>query len=268
MSKYTTEVRFICETEAGLSESVGYNEIDGVITLALPKIFDFNFPIFDENYREVLERKILKHYYVREIGAETYGLWKFYLANRLNEIMPYYNKLYNSELLSFNPLYEVDYVVDHKGDGTSDSKDERTNTRTDNLQQHSVAGGEDVDSGTDTNKNTRWDEYSDTPQGALTGVTTGNYLTNARKITDDGTGTEYEHTLEYGKTGDITNTGTQTNKGNATTNIKTTDSYLDHVYGKRGGVSYAKMIEEYRKTFLNIDMMIIDELKDLFMGLW
>ena len=67
MSKYTTEVRYICEVSAGLVESVGYSNIGMVIKKCLPKVFDFDFPIFDENYRSVLETKILKHFYTREI---------------------------------------------------------------------------------------------------------------------------------------------------------------------------------------------------------
>ena len=47
-----------------------------------------------------------------------------------------------------------------------------------------------------------------------------------------------------------------------------TESYLEHVRGKGGGVSYSAMLQEYRETFLNIDMMIIDDLEPLFMGLW
>ena len=71
MSKYTTELRYICETETGLSESVGHTKIKDGIAKAIPKIFDFDFPIFDESYRNVLETKILKLYYTREIGLET-----------------------------------------------------------------------------------------------------------------------------------------------------------------------------------------------------
>ena len=116
MSKYTTEVRFICEVNSGLNESVGYSKIEDVITGAIPKIFDFDFPIFDENYRTVLEKKILKHFYTREIGEETTGLWKLRLDTKLNEIMPYYNKLYKSELLEFNPLYTANLTRTNKTD--------------------------------------------------------------------------------------------------------------------------------------------------------
>ena len=82
MSKYTTQVRFICESYAGFDESVGYSKADEVISKAIPMVFDFEFPIFDEAYRNVLCRKILRHYYTREIGAETVGLWKKWLNTR------------------------------------------------------------------------------------------------------------------------------------------------------------------------------------------
>ena len=47
--------------------------------------FDFgllNYPIFDEDYREVLNKNILNYYYNYEIGFETPELFKFYLNNK------------------------------------------------------------------------------------------------------------------------------------------------------------------------------------------
>ena len=60
MSMYTTELRFICENYAGLTESTGYSNVEQVIAGALPKLFEFDFPIFEEDYRTVLETKIVK----------------------------------------------------------------------------------------------------------------------------------------------------------------------------------------------------------------
>lgn len=113
MSKYTTEVRFICENAAGYDESKGFNSVEDIITIAAPKVFNFDFPIFDENYRLPLEKKILRHYYTREIGEETVGLWKLRMQDTLCNLMPYYNKLYESELIKFNPLYDVDMTTTH-----------------------------------------------------------------------------------------------------------------------------------------------------------
>ena len=95
MSVYTTELRYICEHDAGLKESVGLNQIDDVIAACRASIFG-EYPIFDEAYRPTLETMILKHYYMWEIGAETVGLFKLWLNERMNEIMPKYNLMYSA----------------------------------------------------------------------------------------------------------------------------------------------------------------------------
>ena len=53
MSKYTTQVRFICETCAKLTDSSGFNDIEDVLDKSWNKIFS-DFPIFDEQYRAEL----------------------------------------------------------------------------------------------------------------------------------------------------------------------------------------------------------------------
>lgn len=223
MSKYTTEVRFICESLAGNSESVGGNGIDSVIQRAIPKIFDFDFPIFKPDYKNVLATKILKHYYTREIGYETYGLWKFKLNVRLNEIMPYFNQLYESTLLEFNPLLDVDYTRKHEGER--------------NKEEQGKSEG--------TNNTINLSVYSDTPQGSVENLDNGSYMTSASKTTDS-------------------------TKGNNTSEnkLKDVDSFLETVKGKMGGSDYSEKLMKYRQTFLNIDMMVIEALSDLFINLW
>lgn len=307
MSKYTTQVRFICETAAGLSESEGQTSVKQIIAAAIPSVFDFDFPIFDESYRNVLETKILKHYYTREIGLETVGLWKLKLDTKLNEIMPFYNQLYKSELIEFNPMYDVDLTRDHnlkreettKQDATekgtiekTGSVDDNTHTETsDNQNNESTTDIQNTTGSTSKEQlgasKTHYDKYSDTPQGSLQNVQNDTYLTNARMINDTDS-----------QTGETTVSGNDTSKGTTTANsnangtndternISTNDSeeksvsqnlnknlnsiddYIEHVKGKNGGVSFSAMLNEFRTTFLNIDMQIINELSDLFMNLW
>ena len=130
MSLHTTEVRYICEKAANYEESQGYKRVNDILNTVWDKVIPQDWPIFDEEYRPVLCKKILKHFYTREIGLETVGLWQLKLETKLGEIMPYYNKLYASELLEFNPLYDVDLTTDHVKRGTSESEGEAANTGT------------------------------------------------------------------------------------------------------------------------------------------
>ena len=221
-----------------------------IITSAIPKIFSFSFPIFDEKYRTILEKKILKHFYTREICEETVGLWKLRLDTKLNEIMPYYNKLYKSELLEFNPLYTTNLTRTKKTD--YDSNKNTTNNGT--VKSTSESNGSD----TVTNSNVKIDLYSDTPQGALTGVENETYLTNARKTSDSGNSSS---STSNSITGNVTNSDSSTDA------LNSTEDYLETVIGFEGS-SASDLLIKYRDTFLNIDMMVIEDLETLFFQLW
>lgn len=335
MSKYTTQVRFICETAAGLSESEGQTSVKQIIATAIPSVFDFDFPIFDESYRTVLETKILKHYYTREIGLETAGLWKLKLDTKLNEIMPFYNQLYKSELIEFNPMYDVDLTRDHTlnrseqteqtGTETADAtKNGTVDTTTSGTKTGTSRENIDVSENQETEQNsksdtdiknttgttseetatgtkTHYDKYSDTPQGSLQNVQNDTYLTNARMVNDNDTqtgkttvsgsdtstgSTTADTSTTTNSTSETTHTGNTTDETSGTQNttsadtvkrnttqtankeLTSLDDYLEHVKGKNGGVSYSAMLNEFRTTFLNIDMQVINELSDLFMNLW
>lgn len=284
MSKYTTEVRFICETYAGLDESADFVGIQEVLDKSRDKVFDFDFPIFDENYRSVLEDKILKHYYTREIGAETIGLWKLWLDRRLNEIMPYYNQLYASELIKFNPLYDVDLTTTHnKTDDRKDNMAEsslKVGNRDTDITSHDESVGHSEGNSEnevkDKTKNDHWEMFSDTPSGALDGVRDEKYLTTALHTTDDKDGSTVNNTTDTindstSTTDSTTNSDTDYTEDvnrNRQLSIHNIQDYAQHVVGKTAGKSYSKMLSEFRETFLNIDVQIIERLSDLFMTLW
>jgi hypothetical protein len=339
MSKYTTEVRYICESSAGLVESVGYASINDILEKCVSDVFNFDFPVFDESYRKPLEKKILKHFYTREIGFESVGLWKLKLDTKMNEIMPYFNQLYKSELLSFNPLYDVDFQTTHtlnrnesaKKDNTGKSTTDRTgrstsdtnvdttststgsnntevNSETNGVINHNNERNESVNGTTTTTGETKGTDtntemYSETPQGSIENLETGRYLTNAKKTlgsstaTNTGTDTENrssthsetthetndsttesttESTTRDTTTGNTSTNFTSENSGNDTTNtsfnetnnITSTDDYIQHIVGKTSGQTYSKMLQEFRETFMNIDMLVIESLEPLFMQLW
>lgn len=161
------------------------------------------FPIWNEDHRGELEKKIIEHYYFRQIGFETVGRFIFQLNVRLREIMPRYIQLYKTTIYKYNPI--ENYNMEEEG----------TDTR--------KANGETLG------------KYSETPQGEIENVINGKYLTNATHGTDK---TEGEEKHKFSRHGNIGVTTTQ------------------------------QMIEQERKIIIDLDMMIIDELKDLFLGVW
>ena len=267
MSKYTTEVRFICESKSGLDISGGCDDVDEIIGASWDKIFTTKCDFFDERYRKILCCKILKHYYLREICCETVGIWKLWMNTRLEEIMPYYNQLYESELLEFNPLYDVDITRMHNRTDESTST-----TKTDSTQN---VGNEENETGnrgtkytdnTDATNNSK-NLFSDTPQGGLDGIESNNYLTDARLITESGA-TDKTGNNDENYNNNRTTNGTSTSNANTDNNINSTEDFLESVKGKQGTESYSSLLNKYRQTFLNIDMEIIDRFSDLFFGLW
>lgn len=293
MAKYTTEVRTICEFFANQNSPVPSTSltVDSTISSAIPSIFSFNFPIFDESYRIPLETKILRHFYTREIGFETFGLWQIKLETKLNEIMPYYNQLYKSELLEFNPFYDVELGTTNNKNLTQNEK--RTENATDTFESETnskttteTTDNQNITDKTTGNENNSYDKnnteknaYSDTPQTQITNVDNYTYLTNYRNVSNVGTDTETKNnTVDYTRTntndintdvtGNITTNSTNMNNVDEQKGLQSTEDYIEKVSGKRGTASYSQMLQEFRQTFLNIDMEVIESLDELFMQIW
>ena len=190
--------------------------------------FDFkmnNYPIFDENYRETLNNNILNHYYENEIGFETAPLFRFYLNQKLNEIMPYYNELYKVQKKLINDnllLNNVNLTEELKGKNT---------TQTSSTSQSTNKG-----------KNL----FQDTPQGNISqqdinaqNVYATNITLNDNSIND-----------------------------NSSANGSGTNEYIKTIIGNNGGKFNIDILNDIKNNLMNIDLMIINELNDLFMQIF
>ena len=292
-ASYTMDVRTICETYANV-ESPGWSDqttVDTIIDSAIPKVFNFPFPIFSEDYRKTLEHHILQHFYTREIAFQTVGRWKLGLQQKLNDIMPYYNKLYESQELDVDPFNNIDVTETSESSGNTTSKNNTTRNGTSVTNGSSETNDTaDGTSGTETNGTTttnnsqdttanRTDAFSDTPQGTLSNVDNLTYLTNYRKIGENNNVTDTEEQTTTGNadvtTHDETNSNTKTNSQTETDSTETASgettnsgNYTKTIKGKNTGTSYSELITAYRETFLNIDMMIIEELEELFLQIY
>lgn len=238
MSAYTTEVRYICENAAGLKQSTGYADVGKTIQAAIPSIFNFDFPIFDESYRNVLETKILKHYYTREIAFETVGLWKLKLDTKLNEIMPYFNDLYNASKLLVNPFQNVDLTKTHEGN-QNDNESATSKDSGSNSSARSTTGNDTENQNTTSNAT---DDTNNTKNTSNTFETTRNKTENLTIDKSNTTDTTAggESTLKVESTGrnDVTTNSTDTSNSTGSTSDKQiSDRVLATTTGNGGNTS-------------------------------
>lgn len=105
--------------------------------------------------------------------------------------------------------------------------------------------GLNVGNNESTSSSVGWNMFSDTPQGSIEGLENGDYLTNATKDLND-------------NTSNSTSATTFTN--NTTGNEKITGF---------SGITYSKMLKEYREGFANIKQIFIEDFKSkLTLKLW
>lgn len=184
--------------------------------------------------KEKLAKKIIDHYYMREIGSETPALFKHYAKVAMQEIMESKLPLIYSNSIQYDPLVNVDYTETFERNikGEADSKG------TSNSNSKNSASGLNIN--------------NDTPQSRITkqDLSSGAYASSVNQ-------SETESKIE-----DTTNT-------NSNSNSNTDENYTKRVKGNSGVSATAqKMIEQYRQNIISIDRDIIEELNSLFMGLY
>ena len=179
--------------------------------------------------KDKLAKKIVNHYYMREIGHETIGLWIHYVKDTMDLLMEEYLPLIYSASISYDPLINVDYT--------------ETFTRTANVDNTGESISNSTNSGNSIGIN------SDTPQGRVTkaSILAGNYATATQ-------GTETESQIE--------------NKTKKTSGSESEEEYTKRMVGNSGVSATAqKMIQQYRDNIRAIDREIIEKLEYCFFGL-
>ena len=205
--------------------------------------FDFgldSYPIFDETYRETLNNNILNYYLESEIGVETAELFKRLLNDRMALIMPKYNKMYlaEEELLESGILGNVHLTETMDRDTTTRSNQADSGTAT------------QTGSSTSNNKNL----YQDTPQGSISMQTLDSANGYATNFTLDNTGTS--------------SNVSDTSSSNRSFSNDGTEDYVKTVIGNNGRKYNVDVFNDLVSKLKNIDMLIINELSDLFMGVF
>lgn len=211
-------------------------------TIELRKILDRgidiglnSYPIFDESYRPKLNQSITEHFEYREIGFETIDVFINRFAQRMNLIMPVYNRLYETTLMQYNPLTTTKIVTDSEGTGKETGKVESVNTSAGTNKSTTDSTGRNVS--------------SDFPQAMLQDK--GQYATAAND--------------SVSKAGA---SSTATEAGKNDTEQAGEHERASHTTMEGYTMSPADLVLKFRDTIINVDAMIITELEVLFMSIW
>ncbi len=205
-------------------------ELRHVLMMKNFKLFDFEYPIVDIEWKRQLEQLIKDYYYFHEIGFETIDRFKHVLKAKLNLIMPYYNDLYLTTLLDIDPLLTI-HIKE-----TLDNEKVLTDNRSIDL----------------------------TDEGSMN--ITGE-VTNDEVMTEYPQSSNISNDIPTQRTGDVGTSTSDTLDNRQTTTRLTGDQVTDNNYlkiieGFDGNIH--ENLRSYRKNIININNLIIQDLKTLF----
>lgn len=192
-------------------------------------VFDFDYPLFEKVDKNKFETDILEYFIQRRIGYETYTVFKMQLRNKLNVIMPYYNKLFS--FLDGWDLFTDGETITHTLTGT-DKK--QTDSITDNTLNSTTQ-----DTSTQDLRNSKY------PQNQIDDLKNGTYVSDA-------------NFNQFNNNGSSNSTGNTTyNENNNSTNTLEEET-------KRTPADKLAIYNSFIESKNNIMQKIYDELDVLF----
>lgn len=270
MASYTKQLRSIIEQATQFEQGLS---LDEKIEIGRKKLFNFHYPFFNESYRKQFETNFIRKFYMREIGFEVEGLFKFQLETWLNINMPYFNELFESEQIKYDPLINTFMTTERDSTSNKDQTDDRT------IAQTSQTDG--TSSGNMSQNSTSENEAKDDNFSRRVG--SENPDSRLQLQTQQGKGViEYASDIDENK---VDNKATASGKANTktdstdrshvdskadqedkrTSNIDEMEKFLERRSGKIGIESQAKLIQDYRSALLRIEVQIHREMNELFM---
>lgn len=124
MAKYTMEIRELIST-FGEEEVKGYfmdYDLGEYLTPEEIKVIESR-GIWS---KDQLAKRIIDHYYIREIGTDAIGQFILFAKDKMHEIMETYAPLIYSASIKYDPLVNVDYTETYSGSSDSNSNSSST----------------------------------------------------------------------------------------------------------------------------------------------
>lgn len=198
-------------------------------------IFNFDYPLSSHISKEKFETMILNHYLMRRINFDTLTAFRIQLDVKLNEIMPIYNKMFDS-LENWNIFEDGETTKRESIDVRNIDVNSNTNNEVDSNTTNSIENTQDL-------------RNSKLPQNQIQNVKDGKYLS------------EYNYNTNNTNSND---TSKQTGKSNNTTN--TNDKNNENETIKRSPADKISIYKSMQDDIKSIYTLIFDELDELFYG--
>ena len=237
MSKYSIELRNVIKYY-GREEVENWFKSYNIEDYLLPEQIEQLNQFPNIWSKDKLAKKIVDHYFMREIGFETPALFSHYAKVTMEEIMEEKLPLIYTLAFSYDPLINEDY----------------TETLERNVKQEAQSSNKGNSISNSNNEASSLNVASDTPQGQINkqNILAGNYATSVGA-------SENESNIN-----DETNTSSSSSGNN-----NTDETYSRHFKGNHGiNATYQALIKQFRDNIVAVDKQIIEELNSLFMGLY
>lgn len=296
MARYTMEIRELISTFGDAEVESWFEDYNLEDYLTAEEI-----AVINERgvwSKEQLAKRIIGHFFLREIGCDSVGRFKWYAKDKMAELMETYAPLIYSASIKYDPLVNVDFVesFDRASTNRSTSISESNGSSNGNLSTTTSGQSSGTSSGqnsgtnvtvTDTTNSTTssgLEVQSDTPQGQVTkaNILAGNYASNT--TANENTTSVTDHaatnaTVSGTNSGTTSNTvsGTESSnsysssasRDNNSANENGTENYIKRVKGNSGVSATAqKMVLQYRENIRALNTEIIYQLESLFMGIY
>lgn len=243
----------LAEVLADIGHVSSDSDFDEIVNSAYQAFFNFYTPQkISASLAVELEKFVLNYFIMRRVGSGNVRKWKQMFRNKWNSIMPYYERLLETEENENdyfrNPIANVDVLKHNQWTGTKDSQEDTTHNADTEFNTRRV---EDE---TETTARTTDEDRADTHTGSDSLVHDGE---NTKQ--HSGSFSETEHNLEVNRYLD-------TPQGNANRvwetdaqgNLKLSDYYLTDIRGitndrtKSGSDQYSEAgTDDYTDTGTN-----------------
>lgn len=191
-------------------------------------IFNFDYPLSENISKEEFEVMILNHYLMRRIGFETVTAFRIQLDVKLNEIMPFYNKMFDS--LENWDIFKDGETVTREGFDNRESQNTASNTLNNTSETSNVSDRRN----------------SELPQNQLSELRDGNYVTDYNYDTSNAT--------------DVSKS-----VGNSSSNTNEKNNYKEII--SKTSNNKIEILKEMQKNIKSVYTLIFKDLDDLFYGL-